>query len=170
MEDFHFAVNNVAPTLIRVSADEVTYNLHILIRFELEQALISGDLKPADLPAAWNEAYAMISVSCRPTTAKGCLQDGHWACGMFGYFPTYTMGNLFAAQLMARDSRRTWRPGGDFAHGEFGGLLEWLRQRLHTQGSRLPASSLVEQITGTKPDPRVLVESLRKRYGELYAV
>ncbi len=153
LDAFHFAVHRVAPSLNRVNADEVTYNLHIGIRFELEQALVNGDLKPAGLPAAWNEAYRRDLGTVPPDDGEGCLQDGHWAGGLFGYFPTYTIGNLFAAQLMARIREELGDLDQPLARGEFGGLLEWLRKRIHTQGSRLPAASLVEQVTGAKPDP-----------------
>ena len=101
LTEFHFAVNQVEPSLIRVQADEVTYNLHILIRFELERALISGDLRAADVPAAWNEAYRRRLGIAPANDAEGCLQDGHWAAGLIGYFPTYTLGNVIAAQLYA---------------------------------------------------------------------
>src|SRR5262249_23747606 len=95
LDEFHFAVNAVEPSLIRVGADEATYNLHILIRFELERALLNDDLTTADLPGAWREAYRHYLGVVPNDDAEGCLQDGHWAAGMFGYFPTYTLGNVF---------------------------------------------------------------------------
>ena len=102
LDAFHAAVNHVAPSLIRVQADEVTYNLHIIVRFELEQALLSGDLAVADLPAAWNQKYEE-ALGLKPgNDAEGCLQDIHWSAGLIGYFPTYTLGNLYAAQLFAQ--------------------------------------------------------------------
>ena len=111
LTEFHFAVNGVEPSLIRVRADEVTYDLHILARFRLERALISGDLRPADLPAAWDEAHRpLLGVSPRDD-AEGCLQDGHWAAGLFGYFPTYTLGNVIAAQLLRAGRGGTRRRG-----------------------------------------------------------
>jgi carboxypeptidase Taq len=170
LDDFHFAVHHVAPSFNRVRADEVTYNLHIGIRFELEKALVNGDLKPADLPAAWNEGYKRDLGIEPPDDGEGCLQDGHWAGGLFGYFPTYTIGNLFAAQLMARIREEIGDLEEQFARGEFGGLLEWLRQRIHRHGSRLPAAGLVEEATGEKPNARQLVDSLRMRYSEAYGV
>jgi len=170
LDDFHFAVHHVAPSLNRVRADEVTYNLHIGIRIELEQALINGTLQPADLPAAWNESYRRDLGIVPPDDGEGCLQDGHWAAGLFGYFPTYTIGTLFAAQLMARVGEELGDLEEQFGRGEFGGLLEWLRQRVHRQGSRLPAADLIQMVTGAKPDPRPFVDGLRKRYGEAYRV
>ncbi len=110
IDEFHAAVNHVAPSLIRVQADEATYNLHIIVRFELERALIAGDLAVADVPAAWNDKYrASLGIVPR-NDAEGCLQDIHWSAGLIGYFPTYTLGNLYAAQLFARASRSR-RPG-----------------------------------------------------------
>ena len=96
------------PSLIRVDADEVTYNLHILIRFELERAMIEGDLQAADLPAAWSEKYKRYLGIEPPSDADGALQDVHWSAGLFGYFPTYSLGNLYAAQFFAQGGRATW--------------------------------------------------------------
>src|SRR5439155_23464881 len=100
--EFYFAVSHVGPSLIRMRADEVTYNLHILVRVELEQALLAGNLRAADLPGAWNDAHRRYLAVVPANDAEGCLQDGHWAAGLFGYFPTYTLGNVFGAQLYAR--------------------------------------------------------------------
>jgi carboxypeptidase Taq len=169
-DEFHFAVNNVEPTLIRVGADEVTYNLHILIRFELEQALLSGDLPVADLPGAWNDAYRHYLGITPGDDAEGCLQDGHWASGLIGYFPTYTLGNVFAAQLFARAERDLSCLDQAFGRGDFSGLLGWLREKVHQQGGRYPAARLVERATGSPPDPRPLLESLRRKYGALYGL
>jgi carboxypeptidase Taq len=170
LDAFHFAVHHVAPSVNRVRADEVTYNLHIGIRFELEQALLNGDLKPADVPAAWNEGYKRDLGIVPADDAEGCLQDGHWASGLFGYFPTYTLGNMFAAQLTTTIRSQLGDLQDQWARGEFTGLLEWLRRNVYVRGSRLNATALIEQITGAKPDITALVESLRKRYGEMYAV
>jgi carboxypeptidase Taq len=168
LEDFYFAVNRVEASPIRVRADEVTYNLHILIRFELEQALIAGDLKAAEIPAAWNEAYRHYLGVTPANDAEGCLQDGHWAAGLLGYFPTYTLGNLFAAQLFARAREDLGDLDAAFARGDFGGLLRWLRQRVHRQGRRYSAANLLEHATGSPPDPRPLVRALEEKYRALY--
>jgi carboxypeptidase Taq len=168
--DFFSAVNHVEPTLNRVQADEVTYNLHILIRFELERAMIRGDLPAADLPAAWCEAYRN-HLGVMPTNdAEGCLQDGHWSEGLFGYFPTYTLGNLIAAQLIARAREELTSLDADFARGEFGGLLSWLRIKIHREGSRYPVRQLLERVTGAPLDPQPLVDSLRRKYAEIYGL
>jgi carboxypeptidase Taq len=170
LDEFHSAVNVVAPSLLRVGADEVTYNLHILIRFELERALLSGDLVARDLPGAWNEAYRHYLGVVPRDDAEGCLQDGHWAAGMFGYFPTYTLGNIFAAQLLARARQELGDLDVAFNQGDFGGLLGWLGEKVYQVGGRYSASQLIERVTGSPPDHRALVEGLRTKYGELYGI
>jgi carboxypeptidase Taq len=167
-EAFHFAVNEVRPTPVRARSDEVTYNLHILVRFELEQALLSGDLPAADLPAAWAEGYRRHLGIEPADDVEGCLQDGHWASGLVGYFPTYALGNVIAAQLFARADADLGGVGPAFARGDFAGLLGWLRERVHRQGQRYPAGPLVELATGKPPGPGPLVHYLRAKYGELY--
>src|SRR5262249_466369 len=162
--------NNVEPTFIRIGADQVTYNLHILVRFELERALVAGDLKAADVPAAWNEAYRHNLGITPGNDAEGCLQDGHWASGLIGYFPTYTLGNVFAAQLFARASADLGGLDAAMARGELAGLLGWLRERVHRHGSRYPAAQLIGQATGAPPDHRPLVQALWRKYGELYGL
>src|SRR5262249_39325206 len=166
--DFYFAVNNVEATFIRVTADEVTYNLHILIRFELERALVSGDLAVADLPAAWDESYRHQLGLTPADDAEGGLQDGHWASGLIGYFPTCTLGNIFAARLLGRGAADLGGLDGAVARGEFAGLLGWLREHVHRHGSRYRAAALIEQATGAPPDHRPLVRALWRKYGELY--
>jgi carboxypeptidase Taq len=169
-DDFHRAINHVAPSLIRVQADEVTYNLHIIIRFELEQALLSGDLKAADVPGAWNEAYRRRLGVTPQRDAEGCLQDVHWSAGLYGYFPTYTLGNIFAAQLFDRAKADIGDLEDRFARGDFAGLLGWLRERVHRHGQRYPAAKLVETATGSPPDHRPLLDGLKRKYAELYGL
>jgi carboxypeptidase Taq len=140
------------------------------VRFQLEQALIAGDLPVADLPAAWNEAYRHYLGITPRDDAEGCLQDGHWGAGMIGYFPTYTLGNIFAAQLFARASADLGDLDKQFARGEFAGLLGWLRDRVHRHGHRYPAARLIEQATGSVPKHRPLVQMLRQKYEDLYGI
>ncbi|HEU5170414.1 MAG TPA: carboxypeptidase M32 [Gemmatimonadales bacterium] len=163
---FVAALNQVEPSLIRIGADEVTYNLHILIRFELEQALLADDLRPADLPEAWNSAYRATLGLTPANDRDGCLQDGHWGEGLIGYFPTYTLGNVYAAQLFAAAGRAIGDLDAQFGRGDFSGLLGWLREQVHAHGRRLTAARLIARATGAPPDWRPLVESLRTRYGE----
>ncbi len=170
LDAFLAAINHVEPTLIRVQADEVTYNLHILIRFELEQALLTGDLAVADLPSAWNEAYRETLGVVPANDAEGCLQDVHWSAGLFGYFPTYTLGNLYAAQLFAKASADL--PGLDdaFGRGDFSELLAWLRDKIHHHGQRYTPTVLIERAVEGPIDHRSLTASLRHKYGALYGL
>jgi len=168
LDDFYFAVNEVEPSLIRVQADEVTYNLHVLIRFELERALLGDDLPLSDLPAAWNAKYRQYLGVTPGDDAEGCLQDIHWSAGLFGYFPTYTLGNLYAAQLFDAARAELGDPGAAFARGDFSGLLAWLRRNVHAHGQRYRAADLARRVTGSPPDPRPLARSLRAKYGALY--
>jgi carboxypeptidase Taq len=168
LDAFHTAVNHVGPSLIRVQADELTYNLHIIVRFELEQALLSGDLAVADLPAAWNQKYEEVLGLKPGNHAEGCLQDIHWSAGLIGYFPTYTLGNLYAAQLFAQAETDLGGLEEAFAHGDYQSLLAWLRQKVHCEGQRRRPAELIEHITGNKPDHRPLIASLKRKYSELY--
>jgi carboxypeptidase Taq len=170
LDAFHFAVNHVEPSLIRVQADEVTYNLHILIRFTIERSLLSGDLPVADVPGAWAERYREDLGIAPKNDAEGCLQDIHWSAGLIGYFPTYTLGNLYAAQFFAKAREELGDLDAAFARGEFADLLGWLRQRIHQQGQRYRPAALVEHATGSKPDHRPLLQALRRKYGELYGI
>jgi carboxypeptidase Taq len=164
LETFRRAVNRVEPGPIRVNADEVTYDLHIKIRFDLELALLSGDLRATELPGAWGELYER-HLGIRPKDDRtGCLQDIHWAEGLIGYFPTYTLGNVYGAQLFAAAERAVGPLEESFARGDFVPLREWLTEHVHRQGQRLPVATLVERATGKAPDPADLVESLTRRY------
>ena len=126
MEDFYFAVNSVKPSFTRVDADEITYNLHIMLRFDLEQAIISGDLQVSDIPGAWNETFENYLGLKVPDDAQGCLQDTHWASGNFGYFPSYALGNLYAAQIFDAARRALPDLEAQIASGDFQPLREWL--------------------------------------------
>jgi carboxypeptidase Taq len=168
VEEMHFAVNAVRPSLIRVEADEATYNLHIIIRFELEQALMAGELEVGDLPAAWDEAYERYLGVRAPSAADGVLQDVHWSAGLFGYFPTYTLGNLASAQLFSAAERDLGPLSLAMERGEFGGLLGWLRDRIHRHGRCFTGSELIKNATNSELSAEPLLESLRSRYAELY--
>jgi carboxypeptidase Taq len=167
-EAIHFAVNAVRPSLIRVEADEATYNLHIIIRFELEQALMSGDLPVTDLPGAWDEAYQRCLGVKSPTAANGVLQDVHWSAGLFGYFPTYTLGNLAAAQLFNAAEAELGSLNQSIEQGNFADLLDWLRQHVHRHGRNYTGAELVENATKSSLSAQPLLDSLRSRYRILY--
>jgi len=168
LEDFYFAINDVRPSLIRTESDEATYNLHIMVRFELEQALLMDELRVADLPAAWREKYRQYLGIEPPNDADGVLQDVHWSAGAIGYFPTYTLGNLYAAQLFEQAERELGDLHAMFRRGEFRPLLQWLREKIHSQGRRYPAAELAERVTGRPLSHDALMRHLRGKFAPLY--
>ena len=168
LNTFHFAINEVKPSLIRTEADEVTYNLHILLRFELERALMNGDLEVSDLPGAFNDKMRAYLGLTPPGPGQGVMQDIHWSAGLFGYFPTYTLGNLYAAQFYARAEAELGPLEEGFARGDFAPLLTWLREKIHSQGHRLWARPLVREVTGEELTPQYLVRYLQRKFGALY--
>ena len=149
---------------IRVDADELTYPAHVILRFRLERAMIAGDLAVADLPGAWNDGlFALLGVT-PPDDAQGCLQDIHWYDGAFGYFPSYTLGAMAAAQLMQAAGKQVPNLEEAFGHGDLSPLLAWLRVHVHSVGSRLDFNGILEQATGRKLDPQAFQAHLRRRY------
>lgn len=166
--EFYESVNCVRPSLIRVEADEATYNLHIAIRFELERDLISGDLNLADLPTAWNEKYRDYLGIIPPTDADGVLQDVHWSAGLFGYFPTYLLGNLYASQFFEAAERDLGDLQSDFSKGHFAPLKTWLNQNVHQQGQRFDGLDLGKQITGQDLKHDQLIAHLESKYRKIY--
>jgi len=149
---------------IRVDADELTYPAHVILRFRLERAMIAGELQVVDLPLAWNDGLKSLLGVVPPDDARGCLQDIHWYCGFFGYFPSYTLGAMAAAQLMAAIRRD--EPGLDesFRHGELKQVTSWLRQKVHREGSRLGFNALLKAATGKPLDPTFFEAHLAERY------
>ena len=168
LDDFYFAVNDVRPSFIRVEADEATYNMHIILRFELEQALVSGDLKPADVPAAWNEKFRQYFGLTPPTDRAGLPARHSLELGGIGYFPTYTLGNLYAAQFMEQARRDLGGLDDDFRRGEFGRLKGWLNEKVHSPGQRWRAGVLCEKVTGRPLSHKPLLDYLCGKYGPLY--
>jgi carboxypeptidase Taq len=158
------AINRVAPSFIRVEADQVTYDLHIILRFEIELKLIEGDLKLADLPACWNEEFHKMLGLKVPDDARGCLQDIHWSIGAFGYFPTYTLGNLNAAQLMSCAAREQPGINADLGAGRYAGLLGWLRRKIHVHGQRWLPPDLMNRATGELTTARYHLDYLRNKF------
>ena len=170
LEDFYFAVNQVRPSLIRVEADELTYNLHILVRFELEQALLNDDIRVSDLPAAWNEKYRK-TLGVTPTNdIEGVLQDIHWSAGLVGYFATYTLGNLYAAQFFEQANTELGGLDTRIRQGDVTSLRDWLRARIHTAAQRYAAAELVVKVTGAPLTHDPLVRHLRSKLEPLYGV
>ena len=167
---FYSAINHVRPSFIRVEADEVTYNLHVLLRFELEEALVEGELKAAELPGVWNERVEQYFGMRPPDDARGCLQDVHWSAGLIGYFPTYTLGNLYGAQFFEQAREDLGDLDEQFAVGEFQPLLGWLREKIHRHGKRYRAPELVKKVTGKPLDHGAFMAHLRTKFGPLYGV
>jgi carboxypeptidase Taq len=161
-------VNRAAPGTQRVGADEATYNQHIVLRFELEQRLISGNLAVAEIPAAWNHRCKELIGTVPFNDREGCLQDGHWAAGQFGYFPTYTIGNVLAAQLFARIQSELGNLEAQFAAGDFGPLRNWLHQHVYQHAKRFTTLELAQHLCGGPLDPQPLLAALKVRHEQLW--
>ncbi len=169
-EIFYRAVNRVTPSLIRVEADEVTYNLHIILRYELELALLEGTLEAKDLPAAWNARMRQFLGITPPTDADGVMQDIHWSTGSIGYFPTYALGNVMSAQLFDAAQRAHPSLMEQIGRGEFSALLEWLREHVHQHGRKFFPQDLLERATGSPLTPEPYLGYLWQKFGDIYGV
>ena len=164
------AVRSVEPNFIRVEADEVTYNLHVMMRFDLEREIIHGNLAVVDLPDAWNDRFE-ADFGKRPSTVReGVLQDIHWPAGLIGYFPTYTLGNIFSAQIMNAAQQAGVGLAEQIRAGEFAPLLHWLHQHIHASGRTHTSEALVEKVSGESVSEKYLVESLYRRYGPIHGL
>jgi carboxypeptidase Taq len=168
LEAFYFAINHSAPSFIRTESDEVTYNLHICLRYDIETALIGGKLKVADIPVAWNEAMKRYLGLTPPKDSLGCLQDVHWSHGSFGYFPTYTLGNLYSAQFFAAAKKKLGALESRFEKGDFKPLKKWLNENIHTHGQRYRAGDLCKVATGEALTSRFFLDHLSVKFGALY--
>jgi len=163
------AMNTVKPHFIRVESDEVTYNLHIMLRFDLERAMINGDIRCKDIPGAWNERMKKDLGLDVPDDRRGCLQDVHWSMGILGYFPTYTFGNLFAAQFWEQMGKEIPDRDALMAKGEFGPILEWLRKKVHRVGRQYRAEDLCVRITKKPLSADSLMRHLEAKVEGVYA-
>ncbi len=170
VEQFYRGINRVEPSLIRVEADEATYNLHIMLRLELEIALVSGDLEVADLPEAWNQGMHEFLGVVPQRDAEGVLQDIHWAGGMLGYFSTYALGNLVASQLWAVASRDIPDLAEQIRGGTFADLLGWLREQVHVHGAAFEPAELVRRVSGQGISAEPYVRYLETKFGEIYGL
>lgn len=170
LDAWHFAVNHVSPSLIRVEADEVTYPLHIMLRFDLERQMLSGRLSVRDVPQAWNEAMRATVGVTPESDANGCLQDIHWSLGIFGYFPTYALGNLYAAQFYDRAKAELGDLDANYRRGQFAPLREWLRERIHIRGQQLRPRELVKTVTGEDLSHAPFVAYLNAKFRPLYGL
>ena len=170
LEEFYFAINRVEPSLIRVEADELTYNLHIIIRFELEQELLNDELSVVDLPQAWNAKYEQYLGITPESNANGVMQDVHWSAGLVGYFPTYSLGNLYAAQFFAAADEQLGGLSDMFRRGEYLPLKQWLVDKIHRVGRNCSAAELVQQVTGESLNHQFLVQQLTEKLSPLYGI
>ncbi|RXZ81898.1 carboxypeptidase M32 [Paenibacillaceae bacterium] len=167
-EDFYRAINVVKPSLVRIEADEVTYNLHIIIRYEIEKMIFNEGAKAADLPQIWNDKYKEYLGITPASFSEGVLQDVHWSGGAFAYFPSYSLGNMYAAQFtqtMERELPQLW---SDVEQGNLLPLKAWLTERIYQHGKLFTPSELVERVTGESLNPQYLVNYLEQKYRDIY--
>jgi carboxypeptidase Taq len=171
LETFYRAINKVQPGLIRVEADELTYSLHVILRFELEQEMLAGSTRLEELPEAWNarmKQYLGVDV---PDDGNGVLQDVHWSLGYVGYFPTYVIGSIVSVQIWERITQAIPDLEEQIAQGEFGALRDWLREHLHRHGRKFTPRETLKRVVGTeKVDPAPFVAYVRRKFGEIYGV
>jgi carboxypeptidase Taq len=168
LENFYRAINKFAPSFVRVEADEVTYCLHVILRFEIEKELVKGNLQVSDLPAAWNEKMKEYFGIVPPNDTLGCLQDIHWSLGDFGYFPTYALGNLFAAQFFRTFAKKFPDWTERVSQGELHFIREWLKMNIHRFGRMYNAEELVKKVTGKPLSETAYCSYLKKKYTEIY--
>lgn len=170
LEQFYKGINRVRPSFIRVEADEATYNLHVMLRVELEMALLEGTIAVRDLPDAWRTRMSGYLGLEPPDDATGVLQDIHWSAGLIGYFATYTLGNIIAAQLWEAFARAHPDRDEQIRQGDFSSLLAWLRREVHQHGRKYESQELVQRITGSRIDPAPYLRYLETKYSDVYAV
>ncbi|MCG8569783.1 MAG: carboxypeptidase M32 [Spirochaetes bacterium] len=168
VEEFYQGINKVQPSFIRVEADELTYNFHIILRFELEQEMLSGKLAARDLPAAWNEKMQNLLGITPPTDTEGCLQDVHWTRPGFGYFPTYALGNLYAAQFYEAAISQHPNITTDLESGNTTSLVAWLKENIHQHGRKFTPVEIAEKATGQKLSHEAFIKYIKTKYGKLY--
>ncbi len=168
--DFYKGINRIAPNLIRTEADELHYHLHVIIRYEIERDLINGNIEVAELPSIWNQKYAdYIGVEV-PDDAQGVLQDIHWSHGSFGYFPTYTLGSLYAAQFFAQAQKEVEGLEADIASGQYQRLLTWLRKNIHAHGRRYDPADLCKKVTGETLNADYFMRYAAPKFKEVYGL
>ena len=167
-ESFYQAINKVEPSLIRTEADELTYHFHIMIRYELEKGLIDKSLNVKDIPEAWNEKYNQYLGITPPDDNSGCLQDVHWSHGSFGYFPTYTLGSLYAAQFYAAIVLQNPSLNYDISQGHTGVLLQWLRQHIYKYGRFYNSGDLCSKATAEKLNSRYFISYANQKFNKIY--
>jgi len=170
IEDFYRSINTVQPSLIRVEADEVTYGMHIILRFELEREIIEGNIQVSELPELWNEKMENLLGVTPPTNSDGVLQDIHWSGGSFGYFPTYFLGNLYGAQFYNTALKQHPNLPNEYEKGNFSNLLSFLRENIHQYGRIYQARDLVKRVTGEDLNPDYFIKYLEKKFFQIYRI
>ncbi|MFX1468516.1 MAG: carboxypeptidase M32 [Promethearchaeota archaeon] len=168
MEDFHRAINVVQPSFIRVDADEVSYGLHVILRFELEKMIIEDNLQASELPALWNVKMEELLGIIPPNDALGILQDAHWSSGGFGYFPTYTLGNLYATQIYNKTLKINPNLPEDYKKGEYSNLLSFLKENIYQYGKIYRARDLIKRITGEDLNPDYFINYIENKFYPIY--
>ena len=167
-DDFYRAINKVHPSYIRVEADELTYAFHIILRFELEQEMLNGELSAKDLPAAWNAKLESLLGITPPTDTQGCLQDVHWTRPGFGYFPTYALGNLYAAQFFETAVSQNPTIADEMANGETTALVSWLGENIHKHGRKFTPGELVQMATGKPLSHEAFIRYAQDKFSKIY--
>jgi carboxypeptidase Taq len=170
LETFYKAINRVEPSMIRVEADEVTYNLHIFLRFEIENDMLEGKVKLSDLPEAWNAKMKSYLGIVPANDAEGLLQDVHWSMGTIGYFPTYSLGSLLAVQFYNQILAEMPEIPAQIERGEFAPLRNWLKERIHIHGKKFTPTEMVKRVTGSELSARPFVEYVKTKYGDIYGL
>ncbi|MBU5593471.1 carboxypeptidase M32 [Clostridium sp. MSJ-4] len=167
-EDFYRGINTVEPSLIRTEADELTYSLHVIIRYEIEKALINGKIQVGDLPGVWNEKYKEYLGVEPSSDAEGVLQDMHWSDGSFGYFPSYALGNIYGAQFLNKMKNDMPNMYEEIEKGNFKEIHNWLKENIHKHGAVYKPAELIKMVTGEELTAKYFIEYLNKKYTEIY--
>jgi carboxypeptidase Taq len=168
VNDFYRATNEVKPSLIRIEADELTYNLHIMVRYEIEKGLFSESIRVADLPEVWNEKYKDYLGVVPANNGEGVLQDVHWSGGAFGYFPSYALGNMYAAQMMRTIRKELGDFDGLIEQGNLLPIKEWLADKVYRHGKALTPTEIITSVTGEELNPDYLVDYFQEKFGDIY--
>ena len=170
LEAFYRAVNTVQPSLIRIEADELTYSLHIIIRYELEKAIFGGGADVVDLPHMWNAKYKEYLGVEPQNDGEGILQDTHWSGGNFGYFPSYALGNLYSAQFLFAMKRDMPDLESRISEGDFAGMNDWLKQHVHRHGAVYQPGELIRRVTGEPLTAKYFIDYLNEKYADIYGL
>jgi carboxypeptidase Taq len=169
-EEFYKGINKVAPSLIRTEADELTYHFHVMIRYEIEKKLIEGSIETKDIPAFWNEHYEKYLGITVPDDKRGCLQDIHWSHGSFGYFATYSLGSMYAAQMYAAIEKEIPSIEKDVAVGNYDGIQKWLKDNIYQFGRYFTSADICKKATGETLQSKHFINYATKKYNHIYSL